>query len=83
MWEDMQRLLNNLNSGGLFSMLDIVLNHMGYGSTYPSFNYYFNPFNQQSNFIHVMVVSLIALYLARFLKIRIMGVFGHSCGDVG
>ncbi len=50
MWEDMQRLLNNLNSGGLFSMLDIVLNHMGYGSTYPSFNYYFNPFNQQSQF---------------------------------
>ncbi|KAI8107086.1 hypothetical protein M9434_001731 [Picochlorum sp. BPE23] len=50
MHQDMQDLLDSLKSGGLFSMLDVVLNHMGYGSAYPSFNYYFNPFNQESQF---------------------------------
>jgi alpha-amylase len=44
--QDFQDLLGAISDDGLLVMLDMVFNHMGYGSTYPSFNYYYNPFNQ-------------------------------------
>jgi len=40
----------SLRSAGISVMLDIVMNHMGYGQTYPSYQYYYNPFNQASHF---------------------------------
>ena len=48
--DDLIDLLNGLYGSGLYSMLDVVLNHMGYGTTYPSFCYFFNPFNQPYQF---------------------------------
>jgi len=48
--QDFQGLLQKLSTDGLLVMLDMVFNHMGYGSVYPSFNYYYNPFNQVPDF---------------------------------
>lgn len=48
--QDLQNLLQKLSDQGLLVMLDTVFNHMGYGATYPSFNYYYNPFNQIPDF---------------------------------
>lgn len=48
--QDMQDALHSLFEAGFITMLDVVLNHMGYGSSYPSFNYYYNPFNQATDF---------------------------------
>jgi alpha-amylase len=36
--QDFQDLLGGISKKGLLVMLDMVFNHMGYGSTYPSFD---------------------------------------------
>ena len=43
-------LLQALEKNGISAMLDLVFNHMGYGSAYPSYYYYYNPFNQKTYF---------------------------------
>lgn len=48
--QDFQDLLRTISKKGLLTMLDMVFNHMGYGSTYPSFYYYYNPFSYEPEF---------------------------------
>jgi glycosidase/glycogen synthase len=46
--DDMASLFTALSENSIAGILDVVLNHVGYGTTYPSFQYYMNPFNQES-----------------------------------
>lgn len=48
--QDFEDLLGTLSGNKLMVMLDMVFNHMGYGSSYPSLYYYYNPFNQMREF---------------------------------